>query len=65
MRFLKLTAVVLVVTLIISSCGSNSVSTQQDGVKVIFLKPEIGKERVVNLSEVASAVDYIPLETSA
>ena len=62
----KMLTVVITVILIAASCGSESEveSKLQSGVKVIFLESAIGNERVVYLSEVASAVDYIPLETS-
>ena len=62
----KMLTVVITVILIAASCGSESEveSKLQSGVKVISLESAIGNERVVYLSEVASAVDYIPLETS-
>lgn len=62
----KMLTVVITVILIAASCGSESEveSKLQSGVKVISLESSIGNEQVVYLSEVASAVDYIPLETS-
>lgn len=64
MKILKATAILISAILIAVSCGSNSASNQQNEIKVISLESAIGNEQVVHLSEVASAVDYIPLETS-
>lgn len=64
MKILKATAILILVILIAASCGSNSASNQQNEINIISLESAIGNEQVVNLSEVASAVDYIPLETS-
>lgn len=61
MRVLKVTATAIAVILIAASCGSEVASNQQNGVKIISLKSAIGNEQLVNLSEVASVVDYIPL----
>ena len=48
---------------ILLSCNS-TVSIQNETVPVIDLASEIGKGRVVNLSEVASDIRYVQLETS-
>jgi len=65
MKGLKATAIVIAAIFIAASCGSEEASNQKNGIKVISLESAIGNEQVVNLSEVASTVDYIPLETSA
>lgn len=64
MKILKATTILISAILIAVSCASNSASNQQNEIKVISLESAIGNEQVVHLSEVASAVDYIPLETS-
>lgn len=64
MLAIVITAILILVILIAASCGSEVASNQENGIKIISLESAIGNEQVVNLSEVASAVDYIPLETS-
>ncbi len=51
--------IVLLITFLITSC-----SNHQNQPKMISVIDAIGKERVMNLSEIASEVKYIKLETS-
>ncbi|PKO99742.1 MAG: hypothetical protein CVU13_04240 [Bacteroidetes bacterium HGW-Bacteroidetes-8] len=47
------------------SCKEKSTyDSSSTGIKTISLPDAIGKERIVNLSEVAKSIRYIPLETS-
>ena len=47
------------------SCREKSTyDSSSTGIKTISLPDAIGKERIVNLSEVAQSIRYIPLETS-
>lgn len=64
MKTMKMIAVLIAVNFIAASCGSEVTSNQKNSIKIISLESAIGNEQIVNLSEVASAVDYIPLETS-
>ncbi len=62
---MKVASAAIAAIFIVLSCGSNSAYEQQNGAKVISMEPVIGNEQVVNLSEIATKVDYIPLQTSA
>ena len=58
-------SVILTATLILfvaASCGSESGKAAKG---VIDVESAVGKGRVVNLSEIASDIRYIPLETNA
>jgi len=47
-----------------TSCSGNKSKPESNGVKTISLPKAIGKERIVNLSEVAKSIRYVPLETN-
>ena len=55
---------VIAVVLFVASCKGGEAVPEADGVKTVYVEPLIGSEQVVKLSEVASKVLYIPLETS-
>lgn len=55
---------VIAVILFVASCKGGEAVPEADGVKTVYVEPLIGSEQVVKLSEVASKVLYIPLETS-
>lgn len=55
---------VIAVILFVASCKGGEAVPEADGVKTVYLEPLVGSEQVVKLSEVASKVLYIPLETS-
>ncbi len=55
----------LFVSSILGSCaGNRSGESAADGIKTISLPDAMGNEKIVNLSEVAQSISYIPLETS-
>lgn len=55
-----LTVIAIIFTVI--SCGSNGASSGKGNIDV---ESAVGKGRIVNLSEVATDIRYIPLETTA
>jgi len=55
--------VVLVLFISLSSCSSNQ-DNHKSNPKVIDVAGSIGIGRVVNLSEIADSIEYIPLETN-
>ena len=55
--------VVLVLFISLSSCSSNQ-DNHKSNPKVIDVAGSIGRGRVVNLSEIADSIEYIPLETN-
>ncbi|MDD2584072.1 MAG: 6-bladed beta-propeller [Bacteroidales bacterium] len=59
-----LTAVLYVVFVLANSCSGGSSVNELEEVKTISLEPLVGNEQVVRLSEIASKVEYIPLETT-
>ena len=44
-------------------CSSDNQNTEE-GLKVIDVAGGVGRSRLVNLSEVADSIEYIPLETT-
>lgn len=57
-------ATFVAVSVLVTSCSGGSSANELEGPKTISLEPLIGSEQVVLLSEIASKVDYIPLETT-
>lgn len=57
-KFLTVTAIIFTVI----SCGPNGASSGKGNIDV---ESAVGKGRIVNLSEVATDIRYIPLETTA
>jgi len=55
---------VFTAAILVASCKSGGQIGEADGVHTVFVEPLVGSEQVVRLSEVASKVEYIPLETS-
>ncbi len=55
---------VIAVVLLVASCKGGEAVPDAEGVKTVYLEPLVGSEQVVKLSEVASKVLYIPLETN-
>ena len=65
MKNLPFLLLVFCMSYLLNSCdGNKSGESASDGIKTISLPDAIGKERIVNLSEVAKSIQYIPLETS-
>jgi len=65
MKNLPFLLLVFCMSSLLNSCdGNKSGESASDGIKTISLPDAIGKERIVNLSEVAQSIRYIPLETS-
>lgn len=62
-KFLSLLLIAAMASAIIS-CSGNKSKPESNGVKTISLPKAIGKERIVNLSEVAQSIRYVPLETN-
>lgn len=55
---------VCVTAFLVASCEGGEAVDVAEGASTVFVEPLIGSEQVVGLSEVASKVEYIPLETS-
>jgi hypothetical protein len=65
MKKLLFFVLTLCLSSILNSCaGNRSGESTTDEIKTISLPDAIGKEKIVNLSEVAQSIRYIPLETS-
>ncbi|MHC1780326.1 MAG: 6-bladed beta-propeller [Bacteroidales bacterium] len=62
-KFLSLLFIAAMASAILS-CSGNKSKPESNGVKTISLPKAIGKERIVNLSEVAQSIRYVPLETN-
>ena len=62
----KILSLLLIAALasLFTSCSGNKSKSESDGIKTISLPEAIGKERIVNLSEVAQSIRYVPLETN-
>lgn len=63
-KFPSFIITLFVASAVVLSCNNRTQLTEIDGLKSVYIATEIGNEQIVYLSEVASKVDYIPLETT-
>ena len=56
---------IIVIFCVLFTACKNTSQTENKGIRVIDVAGGVGKSRLVNLSEIADSIEYIPLETTS